>query len=302
MNHAIPDLLLVLEAGLRAEDDTWDESVVHVSDISSYGTLPEDGGWCPRELYARLHRWDRRDHTAGELLLFDRGTSLHERAPNLLEKGGLERLGWYIRYVEHSIWEDQAADRFGVVPDPVEKGALDMELHGGPTGDGMLIVDFKTVRGAAFRYLPTRGAYSTHKNQVGLYEKARDADGGALLYMDREGQNFAYQENVERRDAEVEACAARVKAIVESDAPPPVLAPLLERRENKGPDSLKVVEPFQCQRCRYRDHGCPGALPPHLREMGIIAKIDDKGQLLPDKGASREALDILEQLLWKQGR
>lgn len=291
-----PSLLGAIERALRAEEDTWDPTVIHVSDVATYGTPLEEGGFCPLQLYARLNSWDGRKLTAGELLMFDRGRSLHERAAELLMQSDIyERTGWSVAFVEHSVLNEQAAGRLGVLPDPVKKGRLDVELHGGKDGRGLLIYDWKTVRGRAFQYIPQRGAYVTHQNQVGTYMMARDADGGGIVYLDREGQNFGMQENVERRDDEVMACAERVREIAQGDAPPP-LEPVLRVRENKGPNSVYLDEPFQCQRCVYRDFACPGALAYEHRDLGIVAKIDDKRGLVP-KTEHNIVLEWVERLL-----
>lgn len=284
----LPDLPAAISKGLRSEDDTWDKSKVHVSDLG----YALDGERCARELYLRLRGSPARPLTDGELLMFDRSHSLHARlteliAPNL-------PAGWTVAFVEHALVVDDAARSLGLVPDPVEAGQLDVELHG-PNGE-RIILDYKTMRGRAFQFLEHRGPYETHKLQVRTYALARDADMGALLYADREGQNFCRQFAVQRDDDQVRSAAAKVKAIAESPIAPPVLTPILERRENKGPDSLSLKEPWQCARCRYRDVSCPGALPPELRGLGIVAKISKEGELLPQTDNS-DVLDIVHRLL-----
>src|SRR5690606_37842224 len=46
----LPDLPAAISKGLRSEDDTWDKSKVHVSDLG----YALDGERCARELYLRL--------------------------------------------------------------------------------------------------------------------------------------------------------------------------------------------------------------------------------------------------------
>lgn len=297
-----PNLLNVLERGLRSEDDTWRKDVVHVSDVARYGLPPEEDPGCALELWNRLRGAPRRPFTAGELLMFDRGHSLHERASELLLAGGIEKEGWHLRYRELSILQEAAAGRLGVVPDPLKDGTLDIELHGGPAGDAVLIYDYKTVRGNAFKYLPSQGPYGSHKAQVRVYAMARDADAGGILYLDREGQNFGYQAPVERDDDAVLAAAARTKAIAEATEPPPRLKPRLELKELKTQTSVYVREPHQCGRCVFRDFACPGAMTAKAREdegkvVGAIKNGSFEG-----KTENAELLVLAEQLLWERSQ
>lgn len=281
-----PDLVAAVERGLRAENDTWDKSSIHSSDLA-YGL---EGERCGRQLWLRLRGAPQREHHAGELFMFDRGRSAHERLTQLIRPHLPE--GWSIEYVERSIVEDEVARQLGLVPEEIEDGTLDVELHG--PGGIVVIVDYKTLRGRAFEFLT--GPYTSHEIQIRSYIMARDAHGGIILYADREGQNFCRQFRVTRDDAAVRAAAQRTHEIGRSQVQPPAMLPILDRRANKGPDSVYLREPWQCQRCVFRDHSCPGALPPDLRDLGIVAKITKDGEMIANID-NTEALETVERLL-----
>ena len=145
--------------------------------------------------------------------------------------------------------------------------------------NGMVtVVDFKTLRGNAFRYqeLPK----PAHTLQVQSYMMGLDADHGLLLYLDREGQNAAQQFPVERDDEAVMRGIEVACAIAATEEPPPIMEPQVRIRKNRGPDAVYLDMPWQCRYCEYLDMACPGALPGDTRDLGIVGYVDE-GEFVP---------------------
>jgi hypothetical protein len=250
------DLIAAVESGLTRGDD-WGRDTLHVTDLRH--ALPGEG--CPRQLWLRLNNAEARRHSLGELLRFDRGHYFHEWMTEVLN-AGLPK-GWAVKLVEQSLT--------GLLPHNI-RGTLDVLLEG---PDTVRVLDFKTVRGRAFNFLDE--PKPAHALQVRTYAMAIDAEGADVLYIDREGTNGVRAFSVERDDQQVRDCIARTVAIAEAGEPEPVLGAVLGVRENKGPDSVYLNEPWQCQYCEYRDVSCPGALPREQRERGIVGKIGPGG-------------------------
>jgi hypothetical protein len=214
--------------------------------------------------------------------------------------------GWLVSHLEG--WVVEGVE---VEIDAEGTGSTDIMLRQG-TGPVLdiwqaprWVVEVKTVRGHAFNHrLPKPSAAL----QALAYMVAHKAAGATILVADREGQNGFLEfhhhagEQVwqwQGKDGKnaFEGCEeefpywgftdstaiadlwgwAKGAAFVNGgtlEAPPfPVLDPVFKLKENKGPDSLYVEEPWQCQYCRYRDISCPGALPPGKRDRRIVAKV-----------------------------
>lgn len=285
-----PDLLAALTIGLAAQEDEWNPRVVHVTDLAV--ALEGDDAHCARQLWLRIRGAAQRPQTAGRMLMFDNSRSMHERVIPVLQ-AGLKGTGWRLEHVELSLK--------GLLPPGVESGRMDAVLRG-PNGE-CLIYDTKTLRGRAFGYL--KQPKPSHSIQIQTYAQAFDADGGVLLYLDREGQNAGVPFLVERDDALVLRSAKRTREI--ADGPePPILLPTLDISLNKGPDSLYLCEPWQCSYCDHRAASCAGALPERLRALDgkIVAKRakDEAGTLTPtlDSDAGREAFGLVVSLLGKK--
>jgi hypothetical protein len=274
-----PDLVGALYGGIRAEPDDWGDAELHVSDLGV--TIPGEG--CPRQLKLRLEGAEKRPLTVGEALMFDHGHRIHERATELLRAGLAD--GWTIDAVELPV----------AMPNGI-RGTLDVLLR--HESGATRVLDYKTVRGRAFNYLD--GPKPANALQVRAYTYAVDAEAGDLLYIDREGQNGALAFEVERDDAAVEAGLRTLVQIRDSAEMPPVLTPVLERRQNKGPDSLVVKQPWCCDYCPFQGVSCDGALPPEKRDRGIVAKITDNNELLVQPNGQDMAL-LVEELLLDQG-
>lgn len=231
---------------LRAHE--WDDTKLHISDLG----VMVDG--CPRQLWLRLHRAEKRENHIGEILMFDTGQRIHDRMVEALRLG-LE--GWRVVDAEKPVeWQGLT-------------GRYDVKLE---SDDGKVVIcDFKTMRGAAFGYLVE--PKPSHVAQVLGYVAAENADSAAIIYVDREGQNGIRVFDIDRNDAEVLRLKEGLKAISESSEPPPILKPILERVERKQFDTIYVKQPWNCDYCRYQDISCDGALPPELREKQIAGRI-----------------------------
>ena len=275
----LPDLPLAIEAALLAQDDTWDDSVIHATDLAVYFT--GDDGKCPRELWLRLHGAKQRGLHRGELLMFDHGNEIHERTTKLLN-AGFEALGeqWEVYRVEHPVEYEGVTGRYDVM------------LRN--SFNELVIVDYKTSRGRAFQYMDS--PRPSNELQLQFYLLAADADAGLILYIDREGQNYMRAYRVDRDDLRVEEaieCAGMIAGLPE---PPEILKPRIKVNENKGLNSINVSQPWQCDWCRFCDIACPGALPPDYRVKGIVGHIDE-GRFLPKAGMEH----MVEVLPFEEG-
>lgn len=277
-----PDLIACLRFALES-DDTWGERDLHASDLQ-HGL--EDG--CPRYLWLRTRGYQRRQQTIGELLMFDQGYGLQERIDRYLQQT-LPK-GWSLIHWEQSLT--------GLLPGGL-RGRIDRALRHDASG-ALYVLDYKTARGKAFQYMArSREPKASHCIQVRVYAMALDAKGAILLYIDREGSNGFLQFYVERDDTAVLAALEKVGAAIRGVEPPPVLAPKLWRRENKGPDSVGLDYPWRCAYCSMRDVSCPSALPPEERDLGILGKLADDGTFTPKPdapaGAVEKVLALLEE-------
>jgi hypothetical protein len=230
-----PDLKAAIERALCAEPDTWDTDSIHVSDLAV--AIEGNDGKCPRQLWLRRHGAERIPEHPGQLLMFEAGHRLHAACIEWL-RVGLEG-GWEVRGSE--------CDLSSLLPAGMS-GTCDCVLTG-PEGEEV-VVDFKTVRGNAFKFLDK--PKPANVLQVQAYCWALGADYGKLLYVDREGQNFAREFDVERDDAAVEVAIDAATRIGGLPEPPPVLEPTMK----KGKPAL----PWQCNWCSYLDVSCNGAV------------------------------------------
>lgn len=231
-----PGLKAALERALGATPDSWGDDKLHVSDLAV--SIPGDDGKCPRQLWLRLHGAEKAKKHPGQHLMFAAGHRLHAAVVEWLREG-LED-GWEITGVE--------CDLTSVLPEGLS-GTCDIVLTG-PNGE-RVVVDTKSLRGRAFSFLDS--PKPANVLQVQAYCFALDADYGMLLYVDREGQNFAREFRVERDDAAVKEAvdvAKRIEGLLE---PPPVLQPKELKKGKKNP--------WQCDYCDYCGVSCPGAVP-----------------------------------------
>ncbi len=275
----LPDLGKAVERGLKWQDKDRDNSVLHVTDLAT--VLPGEG--CPRQLWLRLHGRKERELTPGQRLMFWHGNRIHEDLAELLHTGLPSE--WEITAIEKDVEAD------GVI------GRLDCLLYN-PASGSYIVVDFKTSRGRAFGYLDD--VKPAHKLQVQAYMYALSLTGiepeaGIVFYVDREGQNAMKQFTVQRNDGGVKDAIAETKDIAEGPEPD-ILEPKLDIRENKGPDSVKLKQPWQCDYCNFLDVSCKGALPYEWRDLGIVAKIDN-GQIWPVDKVPEGAISLVESIM-----
>lgn len=301
-DHDLPALSLYgwAMSNLDHEPDAWNEQRIHLSDYR-YWLDPEEGG-CERQLFHRLRQDEKKDPTLWERLMWDQGFALQIRVSWLIANGLPE--GWGHHFVE--------ADLTGHLPNG-DTGSCDLVLAYASDGETrpekILGVEFKTQRGRAFRYLDE--PKESHRLQseaeayalTGMYP---DADvSHALIYLDREGQNrplvFATRTGPDTW-AQVEAASTYVHSIAkeldEVDCPPK-LDPKISIRENKGPNSIYLEQPWICDYCNFRPSSCPGALPDHLTGLGIVAKGDHEGgdgfEMKTDEDIESEVLEKIKR-------
>ena len=258
----IPPLTQAVEIGLQlAEDNSRDNSVLHVTDLAV--TIGEG---CPRQLWLKLKGADKKQLSAGMLLMFWHGKRIHEDLTELI-KNGLPA-EWEMSGVEVPMWHDEIA------------GTADCLLVNQNTGDG-LVVDYKTMRGRGFYFLNDEPK-PAHKLQVQTYiyilEKMLkfSADGGLVLYVDREGQNAFQQFPVKRDDNAVKEAIIEAKLIRDMPKAPDILNPVAKQgkaTKTKG-IPITVAMPWMCEYCDYINVSCPGALPYSFRNMGVVGHLD----------------------------
>ena len=277
------NLVNALNAALSVADNEWDDSSLHVSDLST----PTEG--CPRQLWLRLRGAQKKKPTPGQLLMFRHGNRIHRELIEDLRVGlGYE---WEIIAVEKPVEFE------GIV------GKCDCLLQNTATKE-IIVVDFKSVRGRKFGHLDAQGkSMDSHNIQVQGYSYGFTVSAicepvcGVVLYTDREGQNgFRQYDDVPNDFPAVKDAIAEIKTIDGLSEAPPILEPMIEVKENKGPDSVKLKQPWNCDYCDYQDVSCHGALPKHLRDLGIVGKTDGAG-FKPKDGVPDEVIEIVEGLL-----
>lgn len=270
-----------IDEAIRKQPDEWDDTRIHASDLA---VAIEDAGdkKCARQLWLRLHGAEKRERSPGQLLMLRHGTRIHEDMEELIREALPD--GWSIA------GREMAVEMLGIT------GRYDFELVG--PDDQTVDVDIKTVRGNWFRYANTERPANVM--QLRFYLSATGADYGILLYVDREGQNGCRQFVVERDDDAIVEAAGMAKCIAKMIPPPPVMPPNIKIQRNKGPDSVKVKLPWQCDYCDYLDVSCPGALEKADRHDGIVGKVHAEGFVVTDgiqfsAEVERAIIDQLEE-------
>ena len=234
----IPLLTQAVEIGLQlAEDNSRDNSVLHVTDLSV--TLPNEG--CPRQLWLKLKGADKKQLSAGMMLMFWHGKRIHVDLVDLLRAGLPAE--WEIVGVEVPMEFDEIHG----TADVVLKNTLTHEI---------IVADFKTMRGRGFYFLNDEPK-PAHKLQVqgyiyGLYQTQQFMpDGGLVLYVDREGQNSFQQFPVARDDNAVKEAIIEAKLIRDMPKAPDILNPVAKQTKatkTKG-IPITVAMPWMCDYC-----------------------------------------------------
>lgn len=271
-------LATVLEEAMREEyRDHSEEVYVRPSNLGV--ALGPEHAACGAAFWHRSRGAPTTPLSAGQMLMFKMGDLVHEYMVELLRKY-LPRYGWYV------VDRERPTEAFGI------GGTYDVKIRHFRTG-WTRIVDFKTKRGNAFNYL--NEAKPDNVLQTQFYVAAEDADDGSLLYVDREGQNFVREFPVPRNDARPEEGVRRMCAIRDADEPPPPVGLRIQRKRNKGPDSVYLNVPWQVEWCHLEECYCAGQLPGNVPDK-IVAKISNDGVVSSVEGYE-EWLDTVLALL-----
>ena len=238
--------------------------------------IAEGHSSCPRAYWERARGAKMRDKPDGVRLMLENGHGLHERIATWLYSG-LKGSGWFVLETEMDL-SGQVEVTLGAPLWVWLRCHADIVLTQENDPGGFAIVDVKTVRGNAFGHL--KEARPSHVLQVQAYMMMKDAQEGALLYVDREGQNFCRQFNVERDDDAVKRALTNLLRLRITKAPAEI-PHRIEVRRNKGPDSITLKEPWQMGYCDLAECVCRAkyGTPP----KGVVAKLDDKLITLTDK-------------------
>lgn len=253
-----PNLVAALERAIHQPDDDWGKDRLHVSDLAV--AIEGADGKCPRQLWLRLHGAEAKPTLPGQQLMYEAGHRLHRAVAEWLQRSLPS--GWSVFDVEK--------DLTSVLPEGLS-GRSDIMLLGPAPESERVVVDVKTTRGVAFRFM-TDAPKPAHVLQIQAYMMARLAHYGIILYLDREGQNFCKQFYVERDDARVLASLDKAVAASTTSEPPPILDPVTK----KG----KLDEPWQCSWCDYRGVSCPGAIAAY-EERTLNAQLVASIEALP---------------------
>lgn len=270
---------------LYDEKREWREDKLHASDFTTLVQSPKDR-YCPRQLWLRYHKAKRKEDKLGKKIMWDQGKAMQYR------------FTWYLGLGLPKNWEI-----FGIEVDVSDAlpgnltGHADLVLYNKEKLE-TLVVEIKTQRGASFRYM--KEAKPAHVMQKKVYEEAirrtRNTDENVescVLYLDREGQNtpVVYTNSF---DIDLKEGYEKLKKIVNGKKPP-ILKPDLKIRRNKGPDSVYVKQPWQCEYCSYRDMSCPSALKKAHRTSRIVAKVD-KEKVVPKETCTQEFKLLITEL------
>lgn len=271
-------LVDILEEFIQGDHESWDKSMKLWA--SDFGTVlgPDDGGHCKLQFWLSCRNAPRKKNTPGELLMFKAGKLMEQWAGDTLKKW-LPMHGWEV------IGEEVRARTENL------SGRMDFLLRHVATGKKR-VLEVKTKRGAAFGHLKTAAVNNVMQCQ--FYIKAEDADDGVVLYLDREGQNFARAFKVERDDKTIQWAEEELVRIRDGEKPAPMAAKLT-RTENKGPDSVYLELPWQVAWCKLKTCECKAAIGPMPK--GIVAKIDKKKRVVTATEGNEKYLPTVIALL-----
>jgi hypothetical protein len=279
----IPDIVAAIQADLASGDDTaWGEGRLHLSDLGYSST----GGGCKRALWLRLQGEEQNPPSLGLRWLWARGHEVEAAILAALQNS--LAAGW-------SVSGSQVKCQFLGI-----KGTLDILLE---HEDGTkCVVECKSARGNAFSRLKVEPKQA-HVLQASAYALGVGADLALIIYADREGQNGFIQWEVEIDGKMVVNAIKEIKAVqalLETDKEfgyePPLLRPSVTVKENKGPDSVYLKEPWQCAYCSFRDVSCKGAISHLYRrslpDSGLIGHLQPDGSIKPKGDVAPVLVDI----------
>lgn len=273
----LPNLEAVLQEEILQDRETWPrKGRIYPSDLGT--ALGPDVAGCPAALWAKLKDEPQKELEPGVLLMFKIGDLVHDYIADLLKRA-LPRHGWEVVAVE----KKTAYDDLG--------GRLDIKVRHTATGTER-VIDGKTKRGKAFRYLPE--PKPTDEVQVRYYVQAEGAAGGDLLYIDREGQNFVRHFPVSPDGEQVDRCIELIKRLRDMDEEDlPLVGFNVRVRENdKSAHAVYVDYPWQITWCSMKKCRCAeavGKAPPKK----IVARLHDDGTVTAEKEQYEVWLDVV---------
>lgn len=250
---------------------------------------PEHDG-CTLAFWLKCKDEPTKDKKPGELLMLKMGDLVHDYIAELIGKAVWSH-GWAVAAVEKRVTLEVELE--GDTTESVGS-RLDILLEHRETGRKH-VVDIKTKRGGAFRFL--NEAKPGNILQVQAYMKGEDADTGSVLYVDREGQNFMREFDVPRDDSRPETAIRTLAAIRDNPIPPAPVGLRVVRNVNKGPDSVKVELPWQIQWCDLQSCACKKALPCKKIPKGIVAKLHEVDELVSEVRLTDEGQAVKDILL-----
>ncbi len=247
---------------------------LYISDLK-WGIPLDEGGDCPKKLWAKMRNEPERGAGPGVELMLAAGDRLHEAVAGWLTENMKE--DWVVHAVEKRCFYPTTTP---VLLDQLH-GRMDIELRRVSSCQAG-VIDVKTKRGAAFGYL--NEAHRADVLQVQCYMETVEpmpAETGLLVYADREGQNFIKCFPVKRDPQAVLHAYNRIIQIRQSamdGEAVPGMAPVVTRKENKGPDSITVKWPWQVEWCPLEHCYCKARIKKSLPK-GVLAHVNDKGEV-----------------------
>lgn len=276
----VVDIPEVLAQALFDQYESWDKDMkIWPSDLG-IALGPEFGG-CPVQFYHKCRNAPQKHPSPGQILMYKMGDLAEEYLIDLLRKY-LPRHGWVV------VGAQERCVANGI------SGRSDVRIQHVATGH-TVVIDVKTKRGNAFQYLNEPKEGNVLQVQQYLMDEENPADEGGLLYADREGQNFVRYFDVPREDERPAKAVSILESIRDADEPPPPVSLKINRRKNKGPDSIYLNKPWQMSWCNLKECRCLAALPKSPPD-GIVAKVANDGLVTATEGNEQWLPQVLSLL------
>ncbi|MCK9479876.1 MAG: PD-(D/E)XK nuclease family protein [Firmicutes bacterium] len=238
-----------LKQGLTREEKIRDK--FYITDIGKAC----DG--CMRCLYLDFQHAPKADLGVGKLLMFEHGNRIHDTINEFLLQSELFK----------NVIAEQRCELN--IDGHVFSGRYDCKAE---VEGKEVIIDYKTVRGAAFQHLDE--PKESHAAQVMAYLMALNLYEGHVVYIDREGQNGFRIFGIGRDDEYVISLARKCIKAKETQAN--ILKPIYKKEELKTKINYYVSCPWQCSYCDYYGISCDGAMPKEL-DIGKAWAAEKKG-------------------------